>query len=235
VSAHIKWFAILLILAAPVTVCASDESDVKDAAKSFATGLAKGDADQTKQYATSDANTVAIIDGLAPIVAASHRLHDAAVDKFGKDGERLAQNPGGNMSEWSKRADQSAARITGDTATLSAREDPADKSQASSQSQPQPLHLKKEGGKWKVDLAGTPNAQSMKQQAPLFKAMAKAMDETAGEVKDGKYQNVNQAQAALRQKVAAAVVDSRGGVPSGSYRGRGSNGSGGAGGRGPNQ
>jgi hypothetical protein len=65
--------------------------------------------------------------------------------------------------------------------------------------------------------------------------MAKAMDETAGEVKDGKYQNVNQAQAALRQKVAAAVVDSRGGVPSGSYRGRGSNGSGGAGGRGPNQ
>jgi hypothetical protein len=221
VSAHIKWFAILLILAAPVTVCASDESDVKDAAKSFATGLAKGDADQTKQYATSDANTVAIIDGLAPIVAASHRLHDAAVDKFGKDGERLAQNPGGNMSEWSKRADQSAARITGDTATLSAREDPADKSQASSQSQPQPLHLKKEGGKWKVDLAGTPKA--------------KAMDETAGEVKDGKYQNVNQAQAALRQKVAAAVVDSRGGVPSGSYRGRGSNGSGGAGGRGPNQ
>jgi len=84
----------------------------------------------------------------------------------------------------------------------------------------------------------TANAQNMKQQAPLFKAMAKAMDETAGEVKDGKYQNVNQAHAALQQKIAAAVLDSRGGPPSGSYRGRGSNGSGGsggAGGRGPNQ
>ena len=214
------------VLIAPIAARASAESDVKDAAKAFATGLGSGDADQAKQNASSDPNTVAIIDGLAPIVAASHKLHDAAVDKFGKDGERLTQNPGGTMSEWSKRADQAVVKINGDNATLSAppTAQSGDKgsTNAQAQTQPQPLHLKKQDGKWKVDLSDTPNAQAMKQQAPLFKAMAKAMTETADEVKAGKYQNVTQAQAALRQKTAAAILDARGSLPSGTYRGRGS-------------
>ena len=204
----VRWIrcliALMVLCGLTVTTRASDETDVKEAAKAFANALSKGDADQAKQHATSDEVTVAIIVNLSPLVVASNRLHDAAVAKFGKDGEDLAPNPAANMSEWSKSADQSLAKVAGDVAMLTPKPEPSTRPVAP-QDQPQPLRFKKEGGQWKVDLSAMSTPAQMKQTAPRYKAVAEAMNSTAQQITEGKFKDAKIAALALQQNVNAAV------------------------------
>jgi hypothetical protein len=218
-----RWLVVLLMLTLGASWArGTEESDVKAAAKAFANALAKGDADLTRQNAISDEVTVSIIVNLAPVVTASHRLHDAAVAKFGKDGEELAPNPGANMSDWSKRADQSVAKIAGETATLTPKPDQPTKAGTPAE-QPLPLKFKKEGGQWKVDLSGMSTAAQMKQTAPRYKAIAQGMNLTADEINAGKYKDAKLATAALTHNVNAAMLDQNA-TPSGSRSGAGGRG-----------
>ena len=202
---------------------ASDESDVKDAAKAFANALAKGDADQAKQYATSDDVTVAVITNLSPVVSASNRLHDAAVAKYGKDGEELAPNPAANMSDWSKHADESIAKVTGNSATLTQKEEPPKQGSNPPKERPEPLRLKKDGSQWKVDLSTMASPAQMKSTAPRYKAVAQGMNTTTDEINAGKYKTAKEAKAALQQNIQTAYIDLNP-LPQGTIRGRGGSG-----------
>lgn len=227
--ANTKWIAPLLAIGLFASGArASDESDIKSAAKDFAVAFSQGNAAEAKAHATSDDTTVAVIESIAPVVAASLKLHDASVEKFGKDGEQVVQNPARGISDWSKHADDAVVKVQGNTATLSENPGASDAAPKG-----QPLHLKKVGGKWKVDLSSFPNGQKLKQQAPALNATATAYSEAADEVKAGKYQSAAEARLAVAQKVRAAILDLRTNLPPGRIRGgAGAGGAGGAGGRG---
>ena len=209
--------ALLTICVLAVAARASDETDVKEAAKAFANALSKGDAEQAKQHATADEVTVSIIVNLSPVVVASIRLHDAAVAKFGKEGEDLAPNPAANMGDWSKSAEQASAKVAGDVATLTPKPEPSTKPGAA-QEPMQALRFRKQGGQWKVDLSNMSSAAQMKETAPRYKAIAQGMNQTADEINAGKYKDAKQATAGLQQNVTAALKSAS---PTGAAPGRG--------------
>jgi len=93
-------------------------------------------------------------------------------------------------------AEASDVRLVGDTATMVNPKKPNDKN---------PMKLVKKGGKWYVDLASMPvdaQTKAMSASAPRIK---KAVDETAAEIRAGKYKTPQEAQAALAMRMVAAV------------------------------
>jgi len=196
---------------------ASAESDIKDAAKAFALALSKGDAVQAKKYATSDETTTLMIDTLSPLIAANQTLRAAALARFGQAGAAMIakDSPGQMMDDWARLTDTAIVKIDGETATISEKQN--DKpNPASATTRPQespPLKLKLENHAWKVDFSAMPDAAALKQSAPLITAMSKAMNDTADEIKIGKFAAAKDAKLALDQK--QAVIAAQGG------RGRG--------------
>lgn len=182
-------------------VRADAKDDIKQSGVAFAKALHEGDIKQAKNYAVADSKTSRFIDALAPVTAAREKMIDASVAKFGDSGKTIIGEGRGAAAtpQYSpKDFDDAQIDVQGDTATLRPKNDTTAGANKS-------LKFRKEGGTWKVDLGGTLTDEQLDRIVQFMPKVTTAMDETTGEIKDGKYQNVTQARQALGRHMAAAM------------------------------
>jgi hypothetical protein len=205
---RLLWVLAIVTFGGMSTIARADESaDVKEAAMSFARWLSLGNAEQARKFAMPNESTNVFIELVAPLVAAETKLHDASVSKFGPGGSAITNGgtPAEVFNEYSKHPADLIVTLNGETASIVARQKEGDK-----QPPGQPLQLKKAEGKWKVDLADLLGADQIKQQAAQLQIVTRAMNDTADEIKAGKYATVRDAKVALAQKAMAARSAPRG-------------------------
>jgi hypothetical protein len=80
------WFGTCLLLLAPSTIRAESRPDLtspKKAATAFALGLQAGDIDQVRASSTGADSDYKLMQKVASTMASVHKLHDAAVSRFG--------------------------------------------------------------------------------------------------------------------------------------------------------
>ena len=201
--------AILVVMLGISTARADEPADVKEAAMSFARALSQGNAEQAHKFAVSNKTNDTFIDLVVPLVAAQTKLHDSAVSRFGKDGESILTTgtPAEAFNkEYGKDAGDLDINITGDSAQITAKPKAGEKPEG------QPLQLKKVEGKWKVDLSKLKGAEAMPKNAPLIKALTKAMADTADEIQAGKYGKVQDAKMAIADKVKVELAGQQSGA-----------------------
>jgi hypothetical protein len=93
--------------------------------------------------------------------------------------------------------------VTGDTATVTFK------------NAPRPVVFKKDGGAWKIDFSEIAHQDQVERGLPIMEKMTTAMNDTAKDITDGKFATVQEAQAGLRQKMAAAISFPSGGAGGG--------------------
>jgi hypothetical protein len=189
--------AVLVVFAMALHLRAAepDMSTPKATVVSFAKALNDGDAAAIKTLCTGTAKQVQTIDAVGEMVAASKRMQTAAVAKWGDAGKKLGGEMASGSDELLKSVDKLEIKEEGDTATVSGEAMKGD-----------PMKLRKIDGKWKIDLAAIRDAENMEKAAPMMKAMAKAADETATDIKADKYKTIEDATQAYQAKMMAAVM-----------------------------
>jgi len=189
--------ALVLLLAGTSVVLADskpDLSDPKGAAKAFATGVQKADLPLIKSASIGSDADYRLMDAMSQAVNASMKLRDAVSAKFGPEQAKQLSQAG--PEDLAGVVDKSTVKVDGDNASLSEPgQDPANA-----------LKLKKIDGQWKVDLNQIPNKDQLAQSAPIMKELQKVVEQTTGEVKDGKYKNVQEVQIAVQTKMRAVIA-----------------------------
>lgn len=183
---------VLALLACGLLGFNNDLATPKGAAKAFATAMENGDAAAAKRASTG--GDPQVIEAMAKLSGNMKKLHDASVAKFGDQGKNLTEGGGGpNFSDWSKKIDEATVKEEGDTATLTQKDNA------------EPLKLKKINGEWKVDVSPMTGEMAGMGTA-MFDSMAKAANETADEVKAGKYKTPQEARQALSSKMMSSSL-----------------------------
>ena len=133
----------------------------------------------------------------------------------------MRRGAGANALQWVKSIDEADVKVEGEAATLQpppikaepgrpgpgAGTRPVGPAAGPPRTIPtKPIHLKRVEGKWKTDLSQLPGvSDDPARAAQLFASMAKAYEETAAEVSDGKYRTAREAHAAVGRKVFSAL------------------------------
>lgn len=197
-----------MIVACSATLArAGDEDEIRASGKAFIEALYKGDAATVKKHALFTEDQGKMVDALTDTVHAQKELVDAAVAKFGDAGKEIL--PGQMLNRtpnWEGLLKDAKVEITGDTAIVTTEKN-----------QGRPAKFKKDDGKWKVDLTEMfkqpDQTRNVAAAAAMMEKRSKVMSETAGEIKDGKYSTVQEARAALFQKMRDAFGAGRGQRP----------------------
>lgn len=186
----------LILAGAATTVRADAKEDIKASGAAFANAINKGDAKDAKKYVLPNPDTDKFIDAMAPMSAAHKNLVDAAVSKFGEEGKTIAGGRGPQGPQYTaKDFDNAEIDINGDTAIVRAKNGGG-----------KPVTFKKQDGTWKIDFAEfMPPKPQLERMLQILPKMATAMNDTATEIKDGKYQTVLEARRGLGQHMAQAM------------------------------
>jgi len=171
-----------------------NQSTPKETVISFAKALDAGDTASIKQLVTGTDKQVAMMEGAGNMMSAMKRMQDAAVAKWGDAGKAIAGEMGKPSDEILKNIDKAEIKEEGDTATFKGQNDK------------ETVKLKKVDGKWKIDLASMPDQGELEKAGPALKAMTKAADDTATDIKADKFKTVDEAKQAFGLKVMAAVM-----------------------------
>jgi hypothetical protein len=164
----------------------------KSRAVSFARAIQENDMAAARRASTGNDEQYKTVEAMSQVFSAMRNYEAAAVAKFGEAGRSKEMS----MPDVVAEAEASDVMTVGDTATMVNRKKPNDKN---------PMKLVKKSGKWYVDLASMPvdgQTRAMSASAPRIK---KAVDETAAEIRAGKYKTPQEAQAALATRMVAAV------------------------------
>jgi hypothetical protein len=216
---------LLLVAALPLASYAAEDSkdikEIREAVKGFVAAIGKGDSVEARRHATSDQVTSTMIDAVIPLMKASNQLDAASIKAFGAQQGPVFQrqaNPLAALAPFAKAADTGQVEIKGNDARLSlippqtqpADADPADQPNINRRNPNTYLYLRFEADAWRVNLSAMPNTRQMVQAAPMIKAVAEAMNQTAEQIRQGLYANVEDAQYGMRQNLRAATQRARG-------------------------
>jgi hypothetical protein len=171
-----------------VRAAADDKTDVGNTAKAWATAVMAGDAAGVKSHSTGTEAQIAHWEAMSKMIGAFQKLGDAAKAKYGEEGaamSRMMRKP-----DFSQFEDQANIEVNGNEATITGH--------AKDQSK---MHLKKDGGEWKVDLASMNDVAKMDDKR--LAGMSEAASTTASEITDGKYATYRDAMIAFGRKMAA--------------------------------
>jgi hypothetical protein len=178
---------------AATTQPAADYSTPKAAARSFVQALADGDTAAAEKAVIASPEQMKNVDLLATMAGSMKKLTDAAVAKFGEAGQSIAGQHA-RLEENLKQIDEAQVQVNDDVATLS------------SEDQKRPVTLRKQNGQWKVDMGSMPGTEQLSQAAAAIRAMAKAANDTAGEISADQYKSVDEARDAFQKKMMAALL-----------------------------
>ena len=192
-------------------ILADARDDIRAAGNAFADAIRQGKFEDAKKHAVTDEKSEKFLDGMTKFVHARQTLSDAAVAKFGDEGKTMmpqaANAPGPRFDQ---KWNDAKIEVNGDTAVVTPKNPPENNEPSgpgarAPRMQPQPVKFRKDGGEWKIDLTQLPHMEQMERGMPMLEKMSTVMSEVGGEIKDGKYQNVNEAKQALHQKMMAAM------------------------------
>lgn len=192
--------AAVVLMSGAALARADEKDDIKQSGAAFANAVNQGDAKEAKKHILPDPDSEKFIDALVPVSAARAKLVDASVAKFGEQGRSIggaSRGPQGPQYT-AKDFDDAQIDVRGDTAIVTSKKGG------------NPVKFKKEGGTWKIDFAEFVPHQQLERLVEMMPKMATAMNETTGEIKDGKYPTVMAARQGLGRNMAAAM-----GVPGG--------------------
>jgi hypothetical protein len=164
----------------------------KSRAVSFARAIQNNDMAAVRLASKGSDEQYKTVEAMSQVFAALRNYESAALAKFGEAGRSKEMS----MPDVVAEAEASNVMMVGDTATMVNPKKPGDKN---------PMKLVKRDGKWYVDLASMPvdaQTRAMSASAPRIK---KAVDETAAEIRAGKYKTPQEAQAALATRMVTAV------------------------------
>jgi hypothetical protein len=184
-----------VVLAAGVTAgvfALWPNQDPKSIAVAFARAIQGNDMAAARKVSTGSDEHYKTVEAVSQIFTAIRNYESAAVAKFGAAGRSKEMSLPDVVAETSG----SQVRTEGDTATLINPKNPGDKN---------PMKLVKKGGKWYVDLASMPIDNQTRAMSASAATMKKALDETAAEIRAGRYKTPQEAQAALGTRMQAAV------------------------------
>lgn len=197
-----------------------DVKEVREAVKAFVAALGKGDAVEARRHATSDELTSGMIDVVIPMIKAATKIHDAAVRQFGEQAGSFGQqmNPANALAQFGKIADSADVQIEGPNAILTPPQPPPqtqpsdDRPRRRFDQNPanRGLTLRRESYAWRVDLSAMPQANQIRQMTPMLRAMTDAMNDLADEIRAGEFQDTQEVQQALRQKIMESIIRGRG-------------------------
>jgi hypothetical protein len=176
----------LLMIVTP-SARADDVADVKATAAQYADAVAARDV--AKMKASSTAGSARFVERFVAMIQSFQKLNDAGMSRFKR---RITENDFAPRTH--AEIDAADVNVTGDTATLTFKSDPARPPE-------RPTVLKREGDAWRVDFVAGMRSDPEKLLA-FLDASAKAANEIADELKSGKYASVEETQAAMRQKVS---------------------------------
>ena len=161
-------------------------------AVSFAKAVQANDMATVRAVSTGSDEQYKTVEAMSLVFSAIREYEAAAVEKFGEAGKSKEMSLPDVVAE----AKGSDVKTEGDTATLVNPKKPAEK---------HPMKLVKKNRKWYVDLSSMPVDGQTKVVSASAPRMKKALDETAAEVRAGKFKTPQEAQAALNARMQAAV------------------------------
>ncbi|HVT90219.1 MAG TPA: hypothetical protein VHD56_15310 [Tepidisphaeraceae bacterium] len=171
---------------------AQTSSDPKSALKNLHAAFEKADAPAIQQflYVENDPQQE-LARGYAGVVVAGKRLADGAKKKF--PGSAVPFTQGTTLPEDAAQIDAAEVSINDDTATLKIP------------GQPVPQTLRMIEGSWKLIVpTGTAHTDEERtRMLKLLKALTDAMNLSADEINDNKYTTVQDAEAAVKQRLGA--------------------------------
>jgi hypothetical protein len=159
---------------------------------SFAQAVQANDMATVRAVSTGSDAQYKTVEAMSLVFSAIRDYESAAVEKFGDAGKNKEMSLPDVVAE----AKGSDVKTEGDTATLVNPKKPGDK---------HPMKLVKKDGKWYVDLSSMPVDGQTRVMSASAPRMKKALDETAAEVRAGKFKTAQEAQAALGARMQAAV------------------------------
>ena len=195
----VRRLAIGVALAAlwlPITVSAAvDLSAPKSTAKSFYEAMGNADSSAMRDCLLIEgADQQKLADAFLDVILAGKKLADAAHDKFGASGEKLAA--GAITHEDAAAIDQAKEIDQGDDVTLAINPDR------------KPLKFRKTPGGWKLvllDYAGAKN-ENLPEQIKLLASLSAAMNDTADDITAGRFPTTADAEAAIQQRFSEVMV-----------------------------
>jgi hypothetical protein len=161
-------------------------------AVSFAKAVQANDMATVRAVSTGSDAQYKTVEAMSLVFSAIRDYEAAAVEKFGEAGKSKDMSLPDVVAE-TKGSD---VKTEGDSATLINPKKPTDK---------HPMKLVRKDRKWYVDLSSMPVDGQTKVMSASAPRMKKALEETAAEVRAGKFKTPQEAQAALNARMQAAV------------------------------
>ncbi len=187
-------FLLFSIVASPV-LATVDLSSPKSTAKSFYEALNNADGAAMRDCLVIDGDDQQKLAGaFIDVILAGKKLGDAAKAKFGPSGDKIAA--GAISREDASAIDQAAQTDAGDDSTLT----------ISKESKPLKLHKTPAG--WKLvllDYAGA-KPENLADQIKLLTNLSAAMNDTAGDISEGRFPTTADAEAAIQQRFSEVMV-----------------------------
>jgi hypothetical protein len=194
-AVHQKFVWVACVLGLAVSGAGGANADLstpKKAATAFALALQRGDFGAVKSVTTGSESDYKLMETLSAMTAASNKVHDAAISKFGEEGRKIAAAIStGDPEKIPLEIEASEERVSGDSALIIAKGTP----------EANAVKLTKVGGEWKVDLAHYPLKEKLVQQSPMFDATAKLFTQIAGDLSAGKYHSALEAGQDIQQRL----------------------------------
>jgi hypothetical protein len=187
-----------LAVSAPIAFAVDSTPDLsspKKAAAAFALALQKGDFATVQNVTTGSPADYKIMQTLTSMLAASGKLHDAAVARFGPDEAAKIATGSGDPVAITRQIEESEEKLEGDQASITMK----DVAQGDS------VKLKKSNGQWKVDLAKYPLKNEIAQRASMLDATGKVLAQASTDVSAGKYKTATEASQDIQQRLMSVM------------------------------
>lgn len=174
----------VLALALP-TFAEHDGTSPKAAYRSYIEALGAGKLDDLKAASVTTPQHVKMLEGLLSYMKADKTFRDAVVKAYPVAAKKLPDPTKETLSS----LDNAETKIEGDSATLQTKQSG------------DPVKLKKDGTKWKVDLVSMYPAESLDDVMTFHKAMAGVMEDMLPDVEARKYKDFDDVASTLEMRV----------------------------------
>lgn len=174
----------VLALALP-TLAEHDGTTPKAAYRSYITALGAGNFDDLKAASMTTPGHVKMLEGLLGYMKSDKAFREAVIKAYPVAAKRLPDP----TKETLNSLDNAETKIDGESATLLTKQSG------------EPVKLKKDGTKWKVDLVSMYPAESLDDVMTFHKAMAGVMDDMLPDVEARKYKDFDDVTSTLEMRV----------------------------------
>jgi hypothetical protein len=184
-----------ILLMAHSALGAVDLSSPKSTAKSFYEAMNNADSSAMRDCLLVDGeDQQQLASAFLDVILSGKKLADAAKEKFGPSGEKLAA--GALAREDASAIDSATQTDDGDVSTLQ-----IDK-------QRKPLKFRKTSAGWKLILIdyAAEKKEDLSAQIKLLTNLAAAMNDTANDINEGRFPTTADAEAAIQQRFSEVMV-----------------------------